>query len=107
MSAIKMYSNDSLGIDILTTNVAAVVCVCAKFDQFRPFRSHFGSKPPENFVRIAKFPYAAFGPLFAFHCPLFVTKNNKLGWNRHASPHTGTGAPFTGRRYCLRADNRR
>ena len=91
---------------ILTTNLAAVVCVCAKFDQFRPRRSHFGSKPPENFVRIAKFPYAAFGPLFAFHCPLFVTKNNNLGWNRHASPHTGTGTPFTGRRYCLRADNR-
>ena len=93
--------------DNLTTNLASVVCVCAKFDQFRPLRSHFGSKPPENFVRIAKFPYAAFGPLFAFHCPLFVTKNNNLGWNRHASPHTGTGAPFTGRRYCLRADNRR
>ena len=94
-------------IIILTTNLAAVVCVCAKFDQFRPLRSHFGSKPPENFVRIAKFPYAAFGPLLAFHCPLFVTKNNNLGWNRHASPHIGTGAPFTGRRYCLRADNRR
>ena len=94
-------------IYILTTNLAAVVCVCAKFDQFRSLRSHFGSKPPENFVRIAKFPYAAFGPLFAFHCPLFVTKNNNLGWNRPASPHTGTGATFTGRRYCLRADNRR
>ena len=92
---------------ILTTNLAAVVCACAKFDQFRPLRSHFGSKPPENFVRIAKFPYAAFGPLLAFHCPLFVTKNNNSGWNRHASSHIGTGAPFTGRRYCLRADNRR
>ena len=65
---------------ILTTNLAAVVCVCqcAKFDQFLPSHSHFDSKRPENFVRIAKFPYAAFGPLFAFHCPLFFTRNNDL-----------------------------
>ena len=34
--------------------------------------------PKINFVRIAKFPYAAFGPLFAFHCPLFFTRNNDL-----------------------------
>ena len=63
---------------ILTTNLAACVCQCAKFDQFLPARSHFESKRPENFVRIAKFPYAAFGPLFAFHCPLFFTRNNDL-----------------------------
>ena len=69
---------------ILTTNLAVVVCVCvdvcqcAKFDQFLPARSHFESKRRENFVRIAKFPYAAFGPLFAFHCPLFFTRNNDL-----------------------------
>ena len=61
--------------DILTTNLAAVVCVCvfvcvcAKFDQFLPSRSYFESIRPKKFVRIAKFPYAAFGPLFAFHCP--------------------------------------
>ena len=55
----------------LTTNLAACVCQCAKFDQFLPADSHFGSKRPEIFVRIAKFPYAAFGPLYAFHCPLF------------------------------------
>ena len=61
---------------ILTTNFAAVVCVCAKFDQFLPARSYFESIRPENVVRIAKFPYAAFGPLFAFHCPLFFTRNN-------------------------------
>ena len=73
---------------ISTTNLAACVCVSSKFDQFLPARFYFVSKRPENFVRIAKFPYAAFGPLFAFHCPLFVTKNNNLGWNRHASPHT-------------------
>ena len=67
--------------EISTTNLAA--CVSSKFDQFLPERFYFVSKRPENFVRIAKFPYAAFGPLFAFHCPLFVTKNNNLGWNRH------------------------
>ena len=56
------------------------VCQCAKFDQFLAARSHFESKRSENFVRIAKFPYAAFGPLFAFHCPLFFTRNNDLEW---------------------------
>ena len=74
--------------NILTTNLAAVVCVCvcvdvcqcAKCDQFLPARSHFESEHSENFVRIAKFPYAAFGPLFAFHCPLFFTRNNDLEW---------------------------
>ena len=92
-------------IKISTTNLAACVCVSSKFDQFLPVRFYFVSKRPENFVRIAKFPYAAFGPLFAFHCPLFVTKNNNLGWNRHTPEHAG--ATITGRRYCLRADNRR
>ena len=68
----------------LTTNLAAVVCVCvdvcqcAQFDQFLPARSYFESIRPENCVRIAKFLYAAFGPLFAFHCPLFFTRNNDL-----------------------------
>ena len=56
------------------------MCQCAKFDQYLPARSHFESKRPENFVRIAKFPYAVFGPLFAFHCPLFFTRNNDLEW---------------------------
>ena len=69
---------------ISTTNLAACVCQCvcgcAKFDQFLPARSHFDSKRPENFVRIATFPSATFGPLFAFHCPLFFTKNNNLEW---------------------------
>ena len=54
------------------------MCQCAKFDQFLPARSHFDSKHPENCVRIATFPSATFGPLFAFHCPLFFTKNNNL-----------------------------
>ena len=63
---------------ISTTNLAACVCVSSKFDKFLPLRFYVVSKRPENFVRIAKFPYAAFGPLFAFHCPLFVTINNHL-----------------------------
>ena len=54
------------------------MCVCAKFYQFLPLRSYFVSKRPEKKFRIAKFPYAAFGPLFAFHCPLFFTRNNHL-----------------------------
>ena len=58
--------------------VCVDVCQCAKFDQFLAARSHFESKRPEFFFRIAKFPYAAFGPLFAFHCPLFFTRNNDL-----------------------------
>ena len=66
----------------LTTNLAAVVSVCvsvcAQFDQFLPERSHFDSRRPDIFVRIATFPSATFGPLFSFHCPLFVTKNNNL-----------------------------
>ena len=37
-------------------------------------------KRPKNVVRIAIFPSATFGPLFSFHCPLFVTKNNNLEW---------------------------
>ena len=64
--------------DILTTNLAECVCVCTKCDPFLPLRSHFFFKLPEFFFRIAKFPYAAFGPLFAFHCPIFFTKNNTL-----------------------------
>ena len=55
---------------ISTTNLAACVCVRAKCDKFLPARSHFDSKRPENFVRIATFPSATFGPLFAFYCPL-------------------------------------
>ena len=73
-----------MSCNISTTNLAACVCVSSTFDQFLPVRFYFVSKRPENFVRIAKFPYAAFGPLFAFHCPLFVTINNNLGWNRDA-----------------------
>ena len=65
-------------IYILTTNLAECVCVCAKCEPFLPLRFHFFFKLPEFFFRIAKFPYAAFGPLFAFHCPIFFTKNNTL-----------------------------
>ena len=54
------------------------VCVFAKLDQFLPVRSHFDTKRPVNVFHIATFPYPTFGPLFAFHCPLFFTKNNNL-----------------------------
>ena len=54
------------------------VCVCAKFDQFLPVRSHFDTKRPVNIFHIATFPSPTFGPFFAFHCPLFFTKNNNL-----------------------------
>ena len=40
---------------------------------------------PEFFFRIATFPSATFGPLFSFHCPLFVTKNNNLEWKSSRS----------------------
>ncbi len=52
--------------------------VFAKFDQFMPVRSHFDTKRPVIFFHIATFPSPTFGPLFAFHCPLFFTKNNNL-----------------------------
>ena len=43
------------------------VCVCAKFDQFLPVRSHFDTKRPVHFFHIATFQSATFGrPLFAF-----------------------------------------
>ena len=64
--------------DIYTTIGEACVCVCAKFDQFLPVRPHFDTKRPVNFFHIATFPSPTFGPLFAFHCPLFFTKNNNL-----------------------------
>ena len=63
---------------ILTTNLAECVCVCAKCDPFLPLRFHFFFKLPEFFFRIAKFPYAAFGPLFAFHCPIFFLRKTIL-----------------------------
>ena len=52
--------------------------MCATFDQFLPVRPHFDTKRPVNFFHIATFPSPTFGPLFAFHCPLFFTKNNNL-----------------------------
>ena len=64
--------------NIYTTIGEACVCVCAKFDQFLPVRPHFDTKRPVNFFHIATFPSPTFGPLFAFHCPLFFTKNNNL-----------------------------
>ena len=63
---------------ISTTNLATCVCVCAKFDQFLPVRSHFDTKRPVNCFHISTFPSPTFGPLFAFLCPFFYTKNNNL-----------------------------
>ena len=62
--------------DVLKT--VTVTCVCAKCDQFLSVRSHFDTKRPVNFFHIATFPSPTFGPLFAFHCPLFFTKNNNF-----------------------------
>ena len=39
---------------------------------------HFDTKRPVHFFHIATFPSPTFGPLFAFHCPLFFTKINNL-----------------------------
>ena len=78
LNVVTVFSLSSPGCNISTTNLAACVCVCAKFDQFLPVRSHFDTKRPVNFFHIATFPSPTFGPLFAFHCPLFFTKNNNL-----------------------------
>ena len=69
-----------LALVIYTTIGDARVCVCmfAKLAQFLPVRSHFDTKHPVHFFHIATFPSPTFGPLFAFHCPLFFTKNNNL-----------------------------
>ena len=64
------------------------VCQCATFDQFLPARFHFESKRSENFVRIATFPYAAFGPLFAFFVFYFLRETMIYNGNRHASPQS-------------------
>ena len=65
-------------LSILIGDACVCVCVCAQFDQFLPVRSHFDTKRPVNFFHIATFQSPTFGPLFAFHCPLFFTKNNNL-----------------------------
>ena len=59
---------------ISTTNLAACVCVFPKLDQFLPVRSHFDTKRPVHFFHTATFPSPTFGPLFAFHCPLFFLR---------------------------------
>ena len=65
-----------LQIAILNSKIDASVCLCAKFDQFLPVRSHFDTKRPINSVRIATFQSANFGPLlFAFYCPLLFYEN--------------------------------
>ena len=53
------------------------VCVCAKFDQFLPVRSHFDTKRPVNFFHI-QLSHPLPLDLFVFHCPLFFMKNDNL-----------------------------
>ena len=56
--------------------VCVCVCVFAKLDQFLPVRSQFDSNQHVNYVRIATFQSANFGPLlFAFYCPLLFYEN--------------------------------
>ena len=71
---------------IYTTKIDASVCLCAKFNQFLPVRSHFDTKRPVNSVRTATFHCANFGPLlFAFYCPLLFYENKIK--NEKISPH--------------------
>ena len=51
--------------------------IIASLPSKSPF-GHFESKRSENFVRIPKFPYAAFGPLFRSIVLYFFTRNNDL-----------------------------
>ena len=43
-------------ISILLRLPRVSVCLCAKFDQFLPVRSHFDTKHPVHFFHIATFP---------------------------------------------------
>ena len=55
--------------------MVTVTCVCAKFDQFLPVRSHFDTKRPVKFFHIATFQSATFGrPLLRLS---FVFYDNK------------------------------
>ena len=57
---------------ILTTNLAACVCVCVRKSlPISALTLLFRLQTSRKFCSHSKFPYAAFGPLFAFHCPLF------------------------------------
>ena len=83
----RNYATGRSPIVILTTNLAAVVCVCAKFDQFLPARFYFESKRPENFVRIAKFPYALPLDRFLRSIVLYFLRETMIyNANRHAPP---------------------
>ena len=65
---VYMYTHFTVKIK---SSVLFCVCLFAKLDQFLPVRSHFDTKRPVHFFHIATFPSPTFGPLFAFHCPLF------------------------------------
>ena len=69
-------------MNIYTTIGDACVCVCVCVCKIGPisactlsFRHQTSRK---FFSHVATFPSPTFGPLFAFHCPLFFTKNNNL-----------------------------
>ena len=71
------------------TRVSVCLCVCAKFDQFLPVRSHFDTKRPVNFFHIATFQSATFGrPLFAFVLCVLRQKSFK---NRKCSESVSIG----------------
>ena len=62
--------------------------MCAKVDQFLPVRYQFDSNQHVNSVRIATFQSANFGPLlFAFYCPLFFLRKNKVSKNVQAKTY--------------------
>ena len=60
------------------------MCLCAKFDQFMPVRSHFDTKRPVKFFHIATFQSATFGrPFlrlsFVFYDKKIIIKPKMLG----------------------------
>ena len=60
-----------------TTSRRVCVCVC-KIGPISARTLSFRHQTSRKFFHIATFPSPTFGPLFAFHCPLFFTKNNNL-----------------------------
>ena len=72
---------DSLRAIFSNTNLAprARVCVCVcKIGPISARTLSFRHQTSRKCFHIATFPSPTFGPLFAFHCPLFFTKNNNL-----------------------------
>ena len=73
------YFGDSASHLIYTTKEDAGVCVSVcKNGPISARTLSFRHQTSRKFFHIATFPSPTFGPLFAFHCPLFFTKNNNL-----------------------------